>query len=51
MGASLTLLLRFNDHGEDFLEQIITRLNIYLDLSEIYEGKLENKVPYFIATK
>jgi len=24
MGASLTYLLRFNDHGEDFLEQIIT---------------------------
>ena len=24
MGASLTHLLRFNDHGEDFLEQIIT---------------------------
>jgi hypothetical protein len=24
MGASPTLLLRFNDHGEDFLEQIIT---------------------------
>jgi hypothetical protein len=24
MGASLTRLLRFNDHGEDFLEQIIT---------------------------
>ena len=24
MGASLSHLLRFNDHGEDFLEQIIT---------------------------
>jgi hypothetical protein len=24
MGVSLTHLLRFNDHGEDFLEQIIT---------------------------
>jgi len=24
MGASLTHLLHFNDHGEDFLEQIIT---------------------------
>jgi hypothetical protein len=24
MGASLTHLLRFNDHGEDFWEQIIT---------------------------
>ncbi len=24
MGASLTYLLRFNNHGEDFLEQIIT---------------------------
>jgi len=24
MGASLTHLLRFNDHGEDFLEQINT---------------------------
>jgi len=24
MGASLTHLLRFNDHGEDFLEQVIT---------------------------
>ena len=24
MGASLTHLLRFNDHGEDFLEQIVT---------------------------
>jgi len=24
MGSSLTYLLRFNDHGEDFLEQIIT---------------------------
>jgi len=24
MGASLTHLLRFNDHGRDFLEQIIT---------------------------
>jgi hypothetical protein len=25
MGASLTHLLHFNDHGDDFLEQIITR--------------------------
>jgi hypothetical protein len=24
MGASLILFHRFNDHGEDFLEQIIT---------------------------
>jgi hypothetical protein len=24
MGVSLTHLLRFNDHGEDFLKQIIT---------------------------
>jgi hypothetical protein len=31
MGASLTLLfLRFNDHGEDFLEQIITGDEIWV---------------------
>jgi len=30
MSASLTHLLRFNDHGEDFLEQIITGDEIWV---------------------
>jgi len=30
MGASLTHLLHFNDHGEDFLEQIITGDEIWV---------------------